>query len=70
MKFHLLIVSLYLHKPSPDALITLGSSILKVKKSKKYVVINVDNPLLFGNHIKQFGTTISPTVGILTKIRH
>ena len=58
-KSHLLVVSPYLNNPSPDALITLDSSILKVEKSIKYLGINVDNQLLFGNHINQLRTTVS-----------
>ena len=68
-KSHLLVVSPYLNKPSPDALITLVSSTLKVEKSIKYLGINVDNQLLFGNHINQLRTTVSRAVGIMTKIR-
>ena len=37
-KSHLLVVSPYLNKPSPDALITLDSSFLKVEKSIKYLL--------------------------------
>ena len=61
-KSHLLVVS-----PSPDALITLDSSILKVEKSIKYLGTN--NQLRFGNHINQLRTTVSRAVGIMTKIR-
>ena len=68
-KFHLLVVSPYLNKPSPDAFITLDLSILKVEKSTKYLGVNVDNQLLFGNHINQLRTTVSRVVGIMTKIR-
>ena len=32
--------------------------------------INVDNQLLFGNHINQLRTTVSRAVGIRMKIRH
>ena len=69
-KSHLLIVSPYLNKSSPNAFITLDSSILKVEKSIKYLGINVDNQLLFGDHIKQLRTIVSRAVGIMTKIRH
>ena len=65
----LLIASPYLNKPSPDALITLDSSILKVEKSIKYLGINVDNQPLFGNHIDQLRTIVSRAVGIMTKKR-
>ena len=68
-KSHLLVVSPYSNKPSPDALITLDSSILKVEKSIKYLDINVDNQLLFGNCINQLRTTISHAIGIMTKMR-
>ena len=61
-KSHLLVASSYLNKPSPDALITLDSSILKVEKSIKYLGINVDNQLLFGNHTNQLRTTVSLAV--------
>ena len=68
-KSHLLIVSPYLNKSSPNAFITLDSSILKVEKTIKYLGINVDNQLLFGDHIKQLRTIVSRAVGIMTKIR-
>ena len=69
-KSHSLIVSPYLNKSSPNAFITLDSSILKVEKSIKYLGINTDNQLLFGDHIKQLRTIVSRAVGIMTKIRH
>ena len=69
-KSHLLIVSPYLNKSSRNAFITLDSSIPKVEKSIKYLGINVDNQLLFGDHIKQLRTIVSRAVGIMTKIRH
>ena len=69
-KSHLLIVSPYLNKSTPNAFITLDSSILKVEKSIKYLGINVDYQLLFGDHIKQLQTIVSRAVGIMTKIRH
>ena len=68
-KSHVLVVSPYLNKPSPDALITLDSFVLKVEKSIKYSGINVDNQLLFGNLINQLRTTVSRAVGIMTYIR-
>ena len=51
------------------SLITLDSSILKAEKSIKYLGINIDNQLHFGNHINQLRTTVSRAVCVMTKIR-
>ena len=66
IKSHPFIFSPYFNKPSPDALITLDSSILKVEKRMKYLDINADNLLHFGNHINKLRTTVSHAVGIVT----
>ena len=50
-----------------ETLLVFGLFPVITKPSR--VTVNVDNQLLFDNHINQLRTTVSRAVGIMTKIR-